>query len=97
MAALASRQGGVVARGQLLARGIAAKAIDHRLKVGHLRSVYRGVYAVGHGAIPLRGTLMAALLVVGEGTALSHRTAAGSGRSSFRCRRSWSSTRPRAA
>jgi hypothetical protein len=57
--------------------GIGVKAIDHRLKVGRLRSVYRGVYAVGHDAIPLRGTLTAALLVVGEGSALSHRTAAG--------------------
>jgi hypothetical protein len=75
-AALASRQGGVVGRKQLLARGISAKAIDYRVKVGRLRVIHAGVYAVGHDAIPIRGRLCAALLVAGPGSALSHRTAA---------------------
>src|SRR5687768_5549724 len=76
IATLASRQGGVVARAQLVALGLGAKAIDYRVKSGRLRVVHRGVYAVGHDAIPIRGTLMAALLVAGAGSALSHRTAA---------------------
>ncbi len=38
--------------------------------------MYRGVYAVGHDAIPIRGRLCAALLVAGALAALSHRTAA---------------------
>jgi very-short-patch-repair endonuclease len=74
--ALANRQGGVVSRKQLLARGVPAKAIDYRVKVGRLRVIYRGVYAVGHDAIPIRGRLCAALLVAGPGSALSHWTAA---------------------
>jgi hypothetical protein len=76
IAALASRQGGVVSRKQLLARGISARSIGHRIKIGRLRVIHRGVYAVGHDAIPIRGRLCAALLVAGPGAALSHRTAA---------------------
>jgi hypothetical protein len=76
IARLATRQGGVVGRKQLLALGISAKAIDYRASVGRLRVYYRGVYAVGHEAVQLRGRLFAALLVAGAGAALSHRTAA---------------------
>jgi Protein of unknown function (DUF559)/Transcriptional regulator, AbiEi antitoxin len=76
IARLATRQGGVVGRKQLLALGISAKAIDYRASVGRLRVYYRGVYAVGHEAVQLRGRLFAALLVAGPGAALSHRTAA---------------------
>jgi Protein of unknown function (DUF559) len=74
--ALANRQGGVVGRKQLLARGISAAAIDYRVKVGRLRVLHPDAYAVGHDAIPIRGRLCAALLVAGPGSALSHRTAA---------------------
>jgi hypothetical protein len=76
IATIANRQGGVVGRNQLLARGIPGKAIDYRAKIGRLRLVQRGVYAVGHDAIPIRGRLCAALLIGGTGSALSHRTAA---------------------
>jgi hypothetical protein len=38
--------------------------------------IFRGIYAVGHDAIPVRGRLVAGLLVAGDGAALSHRTAA---------------------
>jgi len=76
IARLANRQGGVVSREQLLARRIIAKAIDYRVKTGRLRRMHRGVYAVGHDAIPIRGRLCAALLVAGTESALSHRTAA---------------------
>ncbi len=38
--------------------------------------MYRGVYAVGHLKLSCDGRLMAALLVAGDGTFLSHRTAA---------------------
>jgi very-short-patch-repair endonuclease len=76
IAAFANRQGGVVSRKQLLARGVPPKAIDYRVKVGRLRAVHRGVYAVGHDAIPARGLLVAGLLVAGPGNALGHRSAA---------------------
>ena len=72
---IANRQGGVVSRAQLLAlaeRG----AVEHRIATGRLGVVHRGVYSVGHDAIPVRGRLVAGLLVAGAGAALSHRTAA---------------------
>jgi uncharacterized protein DUF559/putative AbiEi antitoxin of type IV toxin-antitoxin system len=77
IAMLAGAQGGVVGRAQLTARGIAAKAIEYRMRIGRLRPIHRGVYAVGHDALPTRGRLVAGLLVAGPSAALSHRTAAG--------------------
>ena len=72
IAQLATRQSGVVSRAQLLRLGFDAEQIKHRLTVGRLHPIHRGVYAVGHDALPQRGRLIAALLVVGPHTALSH-------------------------
>src|SRR5918994_4878630 len=76
IAGIANRQGGVVSRKQLLALGVDRGALEKRTKIGRLRVIHRGVYAVGHDAIPVRGLLCAALLVAGADAALSHRTAA---------------------
>ncbi len=76
IAGLAWQQSGIVGRRQLVARGIPLRSIDYRVKVGRLLVVHRGVYAVGHAALPPRGLLVAGLLVAGAGSALSHRTAA---------------------
>ena len=76
IARVASRQGGTIARWQLLRLGLTAREIEHRVKTGRLRVIYRGVYAVGHDAIPVRGRLFAALLAAGPLAALSHRAAA---------------------
>jgi hypothetical protein len=65
-----------VSRAQLEALGLERGSIEHRVRIGRLRVVHRGVYAVGHDAIPIRGRLCAALLVGGPDSALSHRTAA---------------------
>jgi very-short-patch-repair endonuclease len=73
---LADRQHGVVGREQLLAAGVGRGAIVRALDAGRLRPVFRGVYAVGHVALRREGWWMAALLACGEGSALSHRTAA---------------------
>ena len=64
----------MIDRAQLLALGLTAREIDHRVKIGRLRVIYRGVYAVGHDAIPVRGRLYAALLVARHDSALSHST-----------------------
>jgi hypothetical protein len=76
IAELAERQYGVVARWQLLKRGIGEDAIDHRLAMGRLHSVAFGVYAVGHRVLPPRGRWIAAVLSSGAGAVLSHRSAA---------------------
>jgi very-short-patch-repair endonuclease len=70
---LAGRQHGVVARAQLLAAGIGARAIDLRLRSGRLHPLHRGVYAVGHQVVSVRGRWLAATLATGG--VLSHRSA----------------------
>lgn len=76
IADLASRQFGVVARGQLAAAGLQSGAIDRRIAAGLLVPLHRGVYAVGHTAIQREGRWIAAVLACGPGSALSHRSAA---------------------
>ena len=77
IAVLASRQHGLVARRQLIALGLGRGAIADRLRRGVLHPVgYRGVYAVGHTALPRLGRLMGGVLAIGPGTVVSHRDAA---------------------
>jgi predicted transcriptional regulator of viral defense system len=76
IAALAARQHGVVARGQLRRLGIGVGAIDLRVRRGRLHPIHRGVYAVGHTRIALDGRRAAAVLACGRGAVLSYRDAA---------------------
>jgi hypothetical protein len=76
LAALAERQYGIVARRQLQALGVGDEAIKSRLRLGRLRSIHRGVYAVGHGPISRRGRWLAAVFAYGDRALLSHRSAA---------------------
>jgi very-short-patch-repair endonuclease len=73
--ALAERQHGVVARRQLLAHGLSAGAIHHRIEKGRLHPVHRGVYAVGRPQLTRYGSWMAAVLACGTRAALSHSSA----------------------
>ena len=72
---LARRWHGVVTTRQLVAAGIGADAIRHRVKHGWLLRLHRGVYQVGPVAARY-GREMAALLATGPGAALSHHSAA---------------------
>ena len=72
----ADRQGGVVARQQLVALGLSAAAIDHRLRAGRLHSVHRGVYSVGHRVLGPVGRWWAAVLACGDGAVLAGLSAA---------------------
>jgi very-short-patch-repair endonuclease len=76
IAALAKRQHGVVSRRQLLAAGVTARAIEHRLAMRRLHHVHRGVYAVGHPLVSGEGRYLAAVLACGAGAVVSHRSAA---------------------
>ena len=76
LAVLAGRQHGVIAMWQALELGFGRPAIEHRLTVGRLHRVHRGVYAVGHRVLTWRGVLMAAVLACRPGAVLSHRSAA---------------------
>ncbi|HET8863047.1 MAG TPA: type IV toxin-antitoxin system AbiEi family antitoxin domain-containing protein [Solirubrobacterales bacterium] len=73
---LARRQHGVVTRAQLIELGLGEDAIDTRLSGGRLYRLHRGVYAFGHGIVPIEGHWLAAVLRVGEGAVMSHRSAA---------------------
>lgn len=75
IAELARRQHGLVARRQLVARGIGADAVRHRVDTGRLHRVHRGVYAVGHDLLTADGRALAALLAYGERATLTHHSA----------------------
>ena len=73
--ALAARQHGVVTTAQLLDAGVGRRSIARRVARGWLIQRFRGVYQVG--PVPAaRADEMAAVLVCGEGAALSHQSAA---------------------
>jgi very-short-patch-repair endonuclease len=74
---LAEGQHGIVSRSQLSELGLERGAVEHRLKVGRLRPVHRGVYTVGHRLLTQSGRWMAAVLACGPDAVLSHHAAAG--------------------
>jgi hypothetical protein len=76
LAAAGEAQHGVVAHWQLRRRGVSAREIEGLLGRGHLRPLYRGVYAVGHTVLSRKGRWKAAVLACGPGAVLSHRSAA---------------------
>lgn len=76
IAELAARQHGVLSLGQLRAFGLSSSSVRGRVAAGRLHRVHRGVYSLGHRLLSDRGLWMAATLACGDGTALSHRSAA---------------------
>jgi hypothetical protein len=76
VAEIAARQHGVVTIGQLAECGCDRWVVQRRVRAGRLHRLHRGVYAVGHTAVSLRGRWLAAVLASGEGALLSHRSAA---------------------
>jgi very-short-patch-repair endonuclease len=75
LAALASRQYGVVSRAQLVQLGFGRQAILRRLESDRLRRLHPGVYAVGHWALTSHSRDLAAVLACGPQALLSHRAA----------------------
>jgi hypothetical protein len=75
IATLAERQYGVVARAQLVELGLGPKGVQHRVSLGRLHPLHRGVYAVGQRRLPREARWMAAVLALGPGAVLSHRPA----------------------
>jgi hypothetical protein len=66
----------VVSLSQLQLLGLTRNAVSKRARSGRLTRIHRGVYAVGHGRLTLRGHWMAAVLAYGPQAVLSHRSAA---------------------
>jgi very-short-patch-repair endonuclease len=65
-----------VSHWQLRRLGFSKQAIHTRVHAGRLHMIHRGVYAVGHTKLTLRGRWMAAVLACGPGALLSYRSAA---------------------
>jgi very-short-patch-repair endonuclease len=76
VAALASKQHGVVTRAQLIALGFSTSMIGRWLENGRLVRLHPGVYAVGHAALGQRGRWFAATVAAGPRAVLSHGSAA---------------------
>ena len=72
VAVLAARQHGVVSWRQLIDAGVGRGAIDHRVRVGWLHRMHRGVFAVGHPPLTREARWMGAVLACGDGAGLSH-------------------------
>jgi predicted transcriptional regulator of viral defense system len=70
----AALQHGIVTMAQLEALGLSGRAVRHRVAMGRLRRVHRGVYSVERPG--MKGRWMAAVLAGGTGAVLSHRSAA---------------------
>ena len=76
IARIARRQHGVVTRAQLLRAGVSPDEVKHRLAVGALLTVHRGVYRVGHAAPSVEADYMGAVLACGDGAVIGGRAAA---------------------
>lgn len=76
IAQLASRQHGLVTRGQLRHLGLDRSALRRRREAGRIHPVLVGVYAVGHTALTEESRLLAAVMACGPDALLSHEHAA---------------------
>jgi very-short-patch-repair endonuclease len=76
LAAIAGRAHGVVTRAELRKAGVTRNEVEHRLEIGSLIAVFRGVYRVGHRAPSLEAQYAAAVKACGEGAVLSGLAAA---------------------
>ena len=76
IARIATRQHGVVRYAQLRDAGMSQPAVSRRTLASRLHRIHRGVYAVGHANLSFEGWCLAAVFAVGEGSAVSHQSAA---------------------
>jgi very-short-patch-repair endonuclease len=74
--ALAGRRHGVVTRARLEGLGFTDAAIEHGVATGRLHPLFPAVFAVGHPRVGVHGRMLAAVFACGEGTVVSHGTAA---------------------
>jgi hypothetical protein len=62
----------VVSRAQLVDAVLGRRSIEHRVRIGWLHRIHRGVYAVGHRPLTRDARWMGAVLAHGDDAALSH-------------------------
>ena len=73
---IAGGQRNLVSTAQLWECGLGQDAVARRVRAGWLRLVFEGVYAVGSGELPPLALEFGALMSCGEGSFISHRSAA---------------------
>ena len=73
---LLDRQSGVISRAQAIRLGLAATAVDNRLRSGRWQRLQHGVYATFTGPPDREAVLWGVVLRAGPAAALSHHTAA---------------------
>lgn len=73
---IAGRQHGVVSRDQLREAGLTKAAIEQGIATGRLYPLFRSTFGVGHPRTSRNSRLTAATLACGDGTVVSHGTAA---------------------
>jgi hypothetical protein len=73
---LPSFQRGIVTGAQARAAGISPTVIKARVRQGHWRRLYRGVYTTFSGSLSREAAIWAAVLSAGPGAVASHQTAA---------------------
>ena len=77
VAALAGRRHAVFSWAQLAQLGMTSRALQTRVDARRLHRIHRGVYAVVEPKLlRIEGRWLAAVLAIGDGAALSHRSAA---------------------
>jgi very-short-patch-repair endonuclease len=74
--ALASTQNGLISRDQLRYLGLSDEAVSKALSRGWLWPVFHAVFNVGHRRLTWHGRLLAATLACGDGSVISHGSAA---------------------
>jgi len=73
---IAGGQRNLITLDQLAALGIGRNAIEHRLASGRWQRLHKGVYLIGPAPPTLSARAWAAVFSCGDGSVLSHRTAA---------------------
>jgi hypothetical protein len=71
LARIAERSHGVITRWEALAAGVTPQELKHRVRIGYLIRVHRGVYRLGHAAPSSLAAYMAATKACGGGCGLS--------------------------
>ncbi len=74
--ALGARQNGAITRSQLLTTGLSEAGVRRRNETGLIFRIYNGVYSASGRHIDWKTVWMAGVLAAGEGSVLSHMSAA---------------------
>ena len=76
IARIGGRQENVISHEQLVSAGLGRGAIAHRVRVGWMRRLHRGVYLIGPAPPTPMARARAAVMACGAGAVVSHRSAA---------------------